>query len=1500
MSGADQGREASTAALAAAVGGLREGPRTPPGALAEAHRLVADALAAGHALDDIRPAALAAHVAGPADDAIDAAAAAAAAASPSEDAALVRLTAHPAGLGFGDRRLRASAATRLGPFLTGDGLLVDLIVLTRTVATPVVQGGRTIAVVPLPGLRRIRPASRFDLRAGSAWVAAGVLTGRASTPAGFCGLRIAGGRIVTDAPATFAGGALVLADTTQFTLELTLDPPAVAPPTSSIGADGARADVGYPEVLTLRLGGAAPEAGGFTSLDATVWGGTVELALAGGTTVRPVWDADEQAVVVPLAPAATTVPVTSSNGSAVIFAGEARITDVGPAGKRRVSAGWAFPLNRAAPGALGAARGAGAAMVRVGTGLAFTSDGRPWPLADATVTVEPGFLSVLGRRLEDTAIRYPAWSTDAGDSFLALRLPADAPVLVQEEDGTEAVFAEGAVDSRLAVPVDVTGGRIPARAGDALVAWVTTDTGTVFLALGAVTDRRPVVLALHNALLETTGPRRLTVSGDLVAGALVEGTATLALGLAGLSLALPDPYATTQTPQRQGERADGPSLLASVTWAPAHRPAVDVRLAGDVQAPHFERLPAIGTAAASRAGAFRRGGRLALLDVSGAADIFGVDLLGPQLRLRGMAVEGNMRAMALLAPPAVSWEAVDRIDQFGHPTGQATGATDGPPTRLLVNHNRHVAVAPKDLVAAQPKAVAAGAHVFAEFSLPFGMVADVGDGTDTGASVNLSLIRPAFTIGGTQPGGLPVVHRGGHQLRLEPRGTVTDVVGLDGTMTLAPASTGYSPPLFPTEVLTWLTGGTSPVPVQRIDLSGWGESGFSHWLDADDTKVGLVEARVEVLVGRASREILTFASFVWPWGIRVKRTFTFERRADGGITETDSGWQAIDDGLFQASRLKTLRPESGPFSAAQRPTRIVDTPVTVTSGALECAVVTFNGDLRMSPDLVVRAGATRHPGDTATFVPATGLRGLLQVKPYNKTVGSPLPLPPVDLAQLLHDHPLGVTPLTCMVDLGHPGTPGMALRVTGVEVGLSRDKKKLVTTLRGAPVLPRSGAWTVGRRGPAEVAPSTLPHDAPVPLVRARPSDPWALCEPADALNPAATTATAYSLVQGTATQKALFERPTVAVASTLPPGTAAPVAFARSQLAHAGALLGATGPFPSILEGIHTALSTLDVVAGAIATPASVPQPFTITHAPVTLADFTPVHATFELGATGNSTDARLTFDPDGRWEMQLDKVRVCLSIDGMGSDPLLTVVGSAHASSSSAPSLSDIDVVYGGFLQPLQEIFTKLQELASFLPQNSPPGLDVSFADGRLTVRDEFALPTLPLGFGEISDISLDLGATIAILPLSLEFLAGIGSEDRPFHWILSPLSGTGCLEVGVRDGDLIFLIQAGLGLGLAIDVAVASGSASIVLALQVDNKTAAIRITIILTGQASVDVLGGVASASLTLSAGLSIAANAIPPTAITIGGDVGVGIHISICWVIDIDFDGSWHFEQSFSV
>jgi hypothetical protein len=74
--------------------------------------------------------------------------------------------------------------------------------------------------------------------------------------------------------------------------------------------------------------------------------------------------------------------------------------------------------------------------------------------------------------------------------------------------------------------------------------------------------------------------------------------------------------------------------------------------------------------------------------------------------------------------------------------------------------------------------------------------------------------------------------------------------------------------------------------------------------------------------------------------------------------------------------------------------------------------------------------------------------------------------------------------------------------------------------------------------------------------------------------------------------------------------------------------------------------------------------------------------------------------------------------------------------------------------------------------------------------------------------------------------------------------------------------------------------------------------------LLGQASVSVLGGVASASLTLAASTTITPELplphFPPQDIKLTAAVAVGIHISICCVVSIDFDGSWQFSQDVPV
>jgi hypothetical protein len=185
-----------------------------------------------------------------------------------------------------------------------------------------------------------------------------------------------------------------------------------------------------------------------------------------------------------------------------------------------------------------------------------------------------------------------------------------------------------------------------------------------------------------------------------------------------------------------------------------------------------------------------------------------------------------------------------------------------------------------------------------------------------------------------------------------------------------------------------------------------------------------------------------------------------------------------------------------------------------------------------------------------------------------------------------------------------------------------------------------------------------------------------------------------------------------------------------------------------------------------------------------------------------------------------------------------------------------------------------------------------------------------------GQLTDVSLNLGLVVTLQPLSVDFTIGIGDPGNPFDWIVSPLAGNGLMDFGVQANQPSLTIQAGIGLGLAIDLGIASGSASVTIAFQLNVAGNTIPLMAILSGQASVDVLDGLASASLTLTAALGFSLSpivpplvfspplpAVPnqvtlgPETITLLASCSVGIHITICWVVSVSWDGSWSFSQS---
>jgi len=284
--------------------------------------------------------------------------------------------------------------------------------------------------------------------------------------------------------------------------------------------------------------------------------------------------------------------------------------------------------------------------------------------------------------------------------------------------------------------------------------------------------------------------------------------------------------------------------------------------------------------------------------------------------------------------------------------------------------------------------------------------------------------------------------------------------------------------------------------------------------------------------------------------------------------------------------------------------------------------------------------------------------------------------------------------------------------------------------------------------------------------------------------------------------------------------------------------------------------------------------------------------------------------------WSLSVGPLSFEVIVPIFGNSPVIIITGGFYADEHTKAGLTNLNVHMGSALSAVQAVFSKLQALAQFLPGGAGANLNVSVSNGAINVSDSFTIGDLPLGLGDLTDVSLDLGLNVQLSPISVDFSVGIGNPGNPFNWIVSPLAGNGLMDLGVKANQPSFTIQAGIGLGLAIDLGIASGSASIAIAVQLNVTGNSITIMAILSGQASVDVLDGLASASLTLTAALGFGlAPIVPPvvfnpplpalpTSVTLGPETvtllascSVGIHLTVCWVVSVSWDGSWSFSQS---
>ena len=1442
------------------------------------------------------------------------------------------------------------------------------------------------------------PPNELTLGSGSVWFLASLLG--TTFPAGaFTGFTITGGTLLCTQPFTDGNGVYEVPAGSQLTLTVSLAP-AADPVTGTVaGPDAAAATAAPPAELVIEFTESAATLQLAADAQAAAYGTSVTLHWTGAA---PESSATGPQVLIPCTASAAAFDFAAAASQVFAPSGSAPITSAAWALPLTVTSIAALP-EAAGPGLCALQLGSGAEVstdagsettaiaswqLQIGTGTlvaeaasAATSSGETtlilWP--EAAPSTHPATMEF------DTT----------GSSVFGFLASAASELLIATGDLT--AHLDRPLDaSGLRIPFRTTG--TAAR----LIRWH-TPSATLGFVLGTQSNQAPsrLSLVLENALLGCESPVTLAAAGPLDHDTFVSCTAGLLFPLQWIVPTLPDPYAASFAASQitDSSGAVTGSLAAVISWDGTHAPTLACGLIATAGQQPTLRLPAAaGTAAAARQPAAVAEPRLvplALLDLSTKVDLFGVaisPLIGeyatagpgadigriaagapgaqaapvpgaaapapaPAFALEGMSLAFNGADVATFAVPQVSWEPMESTGPQGPIGPIGNPGTDGLPLLVAAPDSQQlVRFAPQPVLTNNISNVAAGIPFAALFSLPFGLTAAISQPNqrvnprvpsqflaDGGTFASLS---PAFQLTGSEqltaavsltltpaaPGGNSASNL------LFPGQTIVDGPYVAQVLGVAPDGSSSVETIFTGDF--GFGGAQQGVPLERADLSGYGASIFSEFLNPGVAPPAIIKVQFETTRGRTGYEVIQAQSVIYPYGISAVRTITMQRQNAGWVDRSDSGWQPCSSGRFTFPVQGVVH--AGAILGVFNVRNIREQGPAVESAGLTYQPVVFDADIGFAASVTVTAGAfTAVPAfETApvTLVPSGNLTGYLQLLP----VGAPPA--PAQLAALVAQYGPVTPAMSCTVEAGRFGTgAGTVLRCSAVEIAAvttgqgGNPDPELGVALRGAPQIPRGGGWSMGVRTYTEQAPMSLPDAFPVPVVQNNnDTSRWHIADVAD-LDSLTQPASYYSLLHATGTNKVLFEAPQIPAAATGPgsvPGLqfpALPSALAGGvvnpgspNLGDLAAILNSTGLFPELSAALslltQNELPQIDTIAAGFQYSKSYTFPGDSAGNPstTTIADLGVITILLAYGDATQSppTLAQLDYSVDSSaspsWKLSLKTLSFQVIVPAFGSDPVLTITGGFYGDENTKPGLTGLNITFGSALSAVQTVFSDLQALAAYLPGGIGAGLDVAVSDGQLTVSDTFSIADLPLGLGQLTDISLDLGLEVALSPLSVNFLVGLGAPDNPFNWIASPLAGNGLMNFGVQKSLPAFDIQAGIGLGLAIDLGIASGSASITIAVELDVTGSAITLIATLTGQANVDVLDGLASASLTLSAGLGFTVAPLPvpvvslspPTVeipavdVTLLATCSVGIHLSICWVVSVSWDGSWQFAQTF--
>lgn len=612
--------------------------------------------------------------------------------------------------------------------------------------------------------------------------------------------------------------------------------------------------------------------------------------------------------------------------------------------------------------------------------------------------------------------------------------------------------------------------------------------------------------------------------------------------------------------------------------------------------------------------------QFALLDVSTNADLLGVSFGtfgtermamvttmmpstaasgGFPLQVQGMEVVTrgiNARAFTV---PQISWEPVVNLTEppsgiNDPPLGANYYPDDGGPTRLLNNSVQPIALSPIPL----SEFLVDRFHKQQDFAvlslgtLPWGMRALAllqkkyrYSGADRpGADLTFNRKTWASGVSGARQlrvdGGEPL-RKGESKMFMGSTVQVNNILDWSGAPTGASTLGASVTEIFNNEFLLqpFQLIRQRGVPVSRMDLSGYGASIFSDWINPHAAVAETSQAKFDVFVGRCAHEIIQVKSILYPWAIKVVRTITLFRANSAYCYRFDSGWRAESDGRFDFTYY-VYEPDGAQLVPKARQAKYPIHPGICKGlfGVREIRetdeILPFMGTLTYpAGDEIVDGDGRAIPNDNRSFefhlqpvffnadveienpvsgfvtktvagkerklVPSKKILGYVQLAPR----GLPLPVDKLKELIALQGGSIG-GPIDCVVDIG---ASGQHLRVSRFDVANSFEadgvKPAFAVAARGSVVLPKDGSWTLVKHEFTSGQVTPVPPELAAPLIRAGrflevtasgdlklDSDPaktlLRVAEPTELLRNATAGTINYGFLQTTDTQKALFLTP--------------------------------------------------------------------------------------------------------------------------------------------------------------------------------------------------------------------------------------------------------------------------------------------------------------------------------------------------------------------------------------